>query len=174
MEGEEGEICGGSEGEVRGMDVTVGNAEMNSDGDGEIKESVELAETIKSFQKEVQSYRVDNERILIQINDRLVHILNEIQRRMSSDSRRRRDPYKERKRSRGFSKSRRPCYSSSSSRGSFDSPEESRSSPDRPSDKRKRRRHRMDELQGSLGRLSLLILKVIVRKEKMLKLGCYE
>jgi len=135
MEGEEGKIPDGSEGEIRGMNVTIGNVETNSDWHGERKESMELAEMVKSLQKEVQSYRADNERMLIQLNDRLVHNLNEIQRYMGSDSMRRRDPYKEWKRSIGVSKSRRLRYSSSSSRGSFDSPEESRSSPDRPSDR---------------------------------------
>ena len=80
MEGEEEEILGGSEGEIRGLHDTVGNEEVNSDGHGGQKESAKLEETVKSLQKEVQSYREDNERMLQQLNDRLVHNLNEIQR----------------------------------------------------------------------------------------------
>jgi len=49
MEREEGEIIGVSEGEARGMNVSIGNAKTNSDGHGERKESVELAETVKSL-----------------------------------------------------------------------------------------------------------------------------
>ena len=64
MEGEEEEIFGGSEGEIRGLNDTFGNEEINSDGHGEQKESVKLAETVKSLHKEVQSYREDNERML--------------------------------------------------------------------------------------------------------------
>ena len=86
MKREEGEIPRGSEGEVRGMNVNIGNAETNSDGHGERKKSVELAETVKSLQKEVQSCRADNERMLNQLNDTLVHNLNLIQRQMMMDS----------------------------------------------------------------------------------------
>ena len=53
---------------------------MNSNGHVGRKESAKLAETVKSLQKEVQSYKADNERMLIQLNDRLAHNLNEIQR----------------------------------------------------------------------------------------------
>jgi len=80
MEGGKEEFPCDSKGELRGLNDTVGNEEVNFDGHGERKESAELAETVKSLQKEVQSYKADNERMLIQLNDRMVHNLNEIQR----------------------------------------------------------------------------------------------
>jgi len=51
MEGEEGEFLYDSEGEIRGMNDTVRNAETNSDGHGGRRESVELDETVKILQK---------------------------------------------------------------------------------------------------------------------------
>ena len=78
MDREEGEIP--SDEEVGRRNDTVGNEEMDSDGHVGRKESAKLAETVKSLQKEVQSYKADNERMLIQVNDRLTHNLNEIQR----------------------------------------------------------------------------------------------
>ena len=74
MEREEGELP--SDGELGGMNNTVRNEEMNSDGHGGRKETAKLADTVKSLQKEVQSYKVDNEQILIHLNDTLVHNLN--------------------------------------------------------------------------------------------------
>ena len=47
MKREEGEIP--SDGEVGGMNDTVGNEEMNSDGHGGRKESAKLAEIVKSL-----------------------------------------------------------------------------------------------------------------------------
>ena len=47
MEGEEGEFPYDSKGEIRGLNDTIGNEEINSDGHGEQKESAELAETVK-------------------------------------------------------------------------------------------------------------------------------
>jgi len=102
MQREEGEFPGGSEGEIRGINDTVENAETNYDGHGERKQSAEIAKTVKSLWKEVQSYRADNERMLIQLNDRLVHKLNETQRQMSFDSKRRRVSHKEKKHFRGL------------------------------------------------------------------------
>jgi len=90
----------------------------------------------------VQSYRHDNERILIQLNERLVQNLNEIKKQMGLESRQRKDFHKEKKHSISVSKSRRSRYSPPSSGGSSDLSGESRSSLDKSSDKRKgRRRH---------------------------------
>ena len=44
MDREEGEIPIDSEGEARGMNASIGNKETWSDGHGERKDSVELAE----------------------------------------------------------------------------------------------------------------------------------
>jgi hypothetical protein len=53
------------EDEIRGMYVNMGNEGTNSNGHGEGKEeSMNLVETIKSLQKDVQSYKVDNERLM--------------------------------------------------------------------------------------------------------------
>jgi hypothetical protein len=49
----------------RGMDVHLGMEGMNSNGHGEeMNEDMNMAETIKNLQKDVQSHRDDNERIM--------------------------------------------------------------------------------------------------------------
>jgi hypothetical protein len=51
--------------EIRGMYVNIGNEGTNSNGHGEGKEeSMNLVETIKILQKDVQSYKDDNERLM--------------------------------------------------------------------------------------------------------------
>jgi hypothetical protein len=51
--------------EVRGLYVILRNEGTDSNGHGEGKEeSTNLVETIKSIQKDVQSYKVDNERLM--------------------------------------------------------------------------------------------------------------
>ena len=51
--------------EIRGMYVNMGNEGTNSNGHGERKEeSMNLVETIKSLQKDVQSYKTDNESLM--------------------------------------------------------------------------------------------------------------
>ena len=102
MEREEGELP--SDEEVGRRNDHVANEEMNSDGHVGRKESAKLANTVKSLQKKVQIYKADIDRMLIQLNDRLVHNLNEIQRQMGSDSRRRKSSHKEKKRSKYASK----------------------------------------------------------------------
>jgi hypothetical protein len=53
------------EDEIRGMYVNMGNEGTNSNGHGEGKEeSMNLVETIKSFQKDVQSYKPNIERLM--------------------------------------------------------------------------------------------------------------
>ena len=59
----EGEFPSGKE--VGRMTDMVGNKEMDSDGHIGRKESAKLAKNVKSLQKEVQSYKADNERMLI-------------------------------------------------------------------------------------------------------------
>ena len=90
---------------------------------------------------------------------------------MGSESRRRKDSHKEKKCPKGASKSKKSRYSSSSSGESSDSSEESGSSRDKSS---RRRKYRKDELQGELRKLSLLLSEVTMRREKMLKHGCWE
>jgi hypothetical protein len=50
--------------EVKGLHVNMGNAETESNGHRSRVEPVELVETMRSLQKEVQSYREDNERMM--------------------------------------------------------------------------------------------------------------
>ncbi len=72
MDREEGEILSGLEGEARGVNISIGNEETKSNGHGERKYLVELVETVRSLQKELQSCREDNERMFNHINDRLI------------------------------------------------------------------------------------------------------
>lgn len=95
--------------------------------------------------------------MLQQLNDRLVHNLNEIQRQMNYDSRKRKESRKEKKHSQSVSKSKKSRYSSPSPGESSDPSKESRSSLDRSS--RRRRKHRRDELQGELKKIKPPILK---------------
>ena len=140
MDKEEWDIPSGSEGEARGMNSSIGNDEKKSDGHGERKDLVELAETVRSLQKEVQSCREDNERMFNQINDRLMHNFNLMQRQMMTDSNSgcrkerkvhsRKDSDKEHKRSRSVSKRRGKHHSSLPSRKDSDSSDESMGSLD--------------------------------------------
>ena len=53
------------EDDIRGMYVNIGNEGTNSNGHGEGKEeSMNLVETIQILQNDVQSYKVDNERLM--------------------------------------------------------------------------------------------------------------
>ena len=53
------------EDEIKGMHVNMGNEGTNSNGHGEGKEeSMNLVETIKFFQKDIQSCKDDNERLM--------------------------------------------------------------------------------------------------------------
>jgi hypothetical protein len=53
------------EDEVRGMDVHLSIEGTNSNGHGEeMNENMNMAETIKNLQKDVQIHKDDNERIM--------------------------------------------------------------------------------------------------------------
>jgi hypothetical protein len=53
------------EDEVKGFGMNMGNVKTKSNRHGEGKEeSMNLVETIKSLQRDVQSYKVDNERLV--------------------------------------------------------------------------------------------------------------
>ena len=53
------------EDEIRGMYDHMGNEDTNSNAHGEGKEEImNLVETIKILQKDVQSYKDDNERLM--------------------------------------------------------------------------------------------------------------
>ena len=144
------------------MNVSIGNEETRSDGHGERKDSVELAETVRSLQREVQSGRADNEKMFNQLNDRLMHNLTLMQRQMMTESdsghrkgrqgHSRKEFPKEHKHSRNASKRRREHHFSSPSRKDSDSSEESISSLDRAPSKQKKR-YRNDDLQGELRKI---------------------
>jgi hypothetical protein len=50
--------------EIRGLHVSRENAETKSNVRRGREETVELSDTMRSMQREVQSYRVDNENIM--------------------------------------------------------------------------------------------------------------
>jgi hypothetical protein len=50
--------------EILGLHISLGNAETKSNGHKSGVELMELIETMRSLHKEVQSYKVDNERLI--------------------------------------------------------------------------------------------------------------
>jgi hypothetical protein len=53
------------EDEIRGMDVYLGIEGTNSNGHGEWRdENMNMVETIKNLQKDVQIHKADNERLM--------------------------------------------------------------------------------------------------------------
>jgi hypothetical protein len=53
------------EDDIRGMDVHLGIEETNSNGHGEGQdENMNMVKTIRKLQKDVQSHKVDNERLM--------------------------------------------------------------------------------------------------------------
>jgi hypothetical protein len=81
------------EDEIRGMYVNMGNEGTNSNGHGEGKEeSMNLVETIKSLQKDVQSYKDDNERLMKSkeqqegFNIKLMQSLDIIEKKMDKEN----------------------------------------------------------------------------------------
>jgi len=86
-----------------------------------------------------------------------VHNLNEIQRKIDSDCKKRKESRKEKKHSRSVSRSNKSRYSSPSLGESLDSLKESRGSLDRSLGRR--RKHRKDELQGELRKIKPPIFK---------------
>jgi hypothetical protein len=67
--------------EVRGLHVNMGNVETESNGRRDRQEPV----TMRSLQKEVQSYRVDNERIM-KAQEEILQSLNMLQNQVNKDS----------------------------------------------------------------------------------------
>ena len=75
--------------EAEGQDTRVCNAETESNGHKGKREQEMLIEMVRSLKMEVQSYKEDNEKLMrekIQINDRVLHILNELQRQKKKGS----------------------------------------------------------------------------------------
>jgi hypothetical protein len=78
---------------IRWMDVHLGIEGKNSNGHGEGRdENMTMVETIKNLQKDVQSHKVDNERLMIskeqqeEFNMKLMHILNIIENKLDKES----------------------------------------------------------------------------------------
>jgi hypothetical protein len=63
----------------------MGNAETESNGHRSKVEPVELVETMRSLQKEVQSYRVDNERMM-RAHEEILQSLNMLQKQVNKYS----------------------------------------------------------------------------------------
>jgi hypothetical protein len=81
------------EDEIRGMDVHLGIKGTNSNGHGdERNENMNMAETIRKLQKDVQSHKDDNERLLKSkeqqddFNMNLLQILNIIKNKLDKES----------------------------------------------------------------------------------------
>jgi hypothetical protein len=81
------------EDEIRGMDVHLGIEGTNSNGHGEERdENMNMAETIKNLQKDVQSHKDDNERLMRakeqqdDFNMKLLESLNIIEKKLDKES----------------------------------------------------------------------------------------
>jgi polyribonucleotide nucleotidyltransferase len=81
------------EDEIKGMDVDLGIEGTNSNGHGEGRdENMNMVETIKNLQKDVQSHKDDNERLMRakeqqeDFNMKLMKILNKIEKKLDKES----------------------------------------------------------------------------------------
>jgi predicted RNase H-like nuclease (RuvC/YqgF family) len=81
------------EDDIRGMDVHLGIEGTNSNGHGdERNENMNMEETIKNLQKDVQSHKDDNERLMRDneqqddFNMNLMQILNRIENKLDKES----------------------------------------------------------------------------------------
>jgi predicted RNase H-like nuclease (RuvC/YqgF family) len=79
--------------EIRGMDVHLGIEGTNSNGHGEGRdENMNMVETIKKLQKDVQSHKDDNERLMKaneqqdDFNVKLMQFLNKIENKLDKES----------------------------------------------------------------------------------------
>jgi hypothetical protein len=144
------------EDEIRGMYVSMGNEGTNSNGHGEGKEeSMNLVETIKSLQKDVQSYKVDNERLMKAkeqqegFNIKLMQSLDIIEKKMDKETESRKSgshkSHDERRRTRSVGRHHHHSPRNSTRRAHNSSS---------PSPVRKhKRRSGVDELQGEMNKI---------------------
>jgi hypothetical protein len=80
--------------EAKGKNIIVGNAETESNGYRSRVEKENLVETMRSLKIEVQSYKVDNERLMReknQINYQVMQSLDQLQRQTENGSNSRRE-----------------------------------------------------------------------------------
>jgi hypothetical protein len=155
--------------EVRGLNISVGNEETKSNGIEREMEPLELVETMRSLNMEVQSCRDDNERLLKvqekqnQLNTQLLQSLNQLQRKIKNGlgsrheeegrSHARRDSHRISRHSRSATKTQRHHYSPTHSTKKSYASEESKSSPKVSLVRHQRRRHEQDNLQGELRKI---------------------
>jgi hypothetical protein len=144
------------EDEIRGFYVNMSNAGTKSNGNGGGKEeSRNLVETIKSLQRDVQSYKLHNERLMKAkeqqdgFNIKLLQSLDRIEKKMDKETK--------------SSKSR--SYRSHAKRGEFGSASRHHHHSPRHSMRRAhnipslspirkhKRRSRVDELQGEMNKI---------------------
>jgi hypothetical protein len=81
QEMEEGEGAFSHDKEAKGQNISVGNAETESNGHKGRGEQETLIETVRSLRIEVQSYKEDNERLIReqnQINYQVMQSLNKL------------------------------------------------------------------------------------------------
>jgi hypothetical protein len=67
--------------QFRGMHISIGNAEIESNGRRDRQEPI----TMRSLHKEVQSYRAGNERIM-KAQEEILHSLNMLHKQVNKDS----------------------------------------------------------------------------------------
>jgi hypothetical protein len=165
QEMEEGEGASNHDKEAKGQNISVGNAETESNRHQARGEQETLIETMRSLKIEVQSYKEDNERLIReqnQINSQVMQSLNQLQRKTKNGSNskqeeegrchERRDDHRRTGYSRSASRTHRhhsPPYSTRK----FYASEDSISSPEVSPVRHQRRRHELDSLQGELRKL---------------------
>jgi hypothetical protein len=144
------------EDEVIRMYANIGYEGIDSNGHGEAKEeSMNLVKTIKCFQKDIQSYKVDNDRIMKAkeeqdgFNIKFLQILDIIEKKMDKETEsiksRRNRSHDERRKTRSIDRHHHhsPRYSSGRARNS--------SSPSPV--KKHKRRFGVDEIQGEINKI---------------------
>jgi hypothetical protein len=141
--------------EIIGMDVHLGIEGTNSNGHGgEKDENLTMAETIKNFQKDVQSHKVDNERLMRakeqqdDFNMKLLESLNRIEKKLDKESGSRKSGSHKspdgKRRTRSVSKNHHhsPRHSNKRSHSSSS-----------PSPVRNHKRYEVEELRGEMNKI---------------------
>jgi hypothetical protein len=144
------------EDEIRGMDVHLGIEGTNSNGQGEGKdENLNMEKNIRNLQKDVQSYKDDNERLMKtkeqqeDFNMKLMQILDKIEKKLDKENGSRKSVSHRSPDEKGRSRSasiHHPCSPRNSNRRATNI---SISSPLRKHQKR----YGMDELRGEMNKI---------------------
>jgi hypothetical protein len=143
------------EDEIIGMDVHLGIEGTNCNGHGEGRdENMNMVETIKNLQKDVQSHKYDNERLMRakeqqdDFNMKSMNILNRIEKKLDKESGSRKS------RSHGSPDEKRRVISVT--RHHHHSPRHSNKrvhNKSSPSPIKKHKRSEMDELRGEMNKI---------------------